>query len=613
MTADAVAQRAWQRWGRGAMMAAGWLALLLAATTVFIVWYIGRERFIYYWDFVHYQLTYQKLAGTLRVSAMGAVRSVVTSVRWDDYSDLPIAPLTPVAVLFGDGRLAYVLSISILYALPTILITAALARELAQVRVIGGSDARDFTKWVLPTAVVALCPQFWVPVLRGFPDVVGSATLTFGIMLYLRAPVTRRQFRSAIALGALLGFTVLLRRWYAYSIIGFFVAVGARELLLLWPVWRRERAVAIRDAKHGIVYVTLAGVVAVAIVFLVAWPSAVRMLTTDYRDVYSAYWTPQTAIQQLHTLADYFGVLWLAAVLIALVAVARTGRRDIAVFLGIDIVVTYAMFRRTQDFGMQHYYPLLIPALALIGLALINAVNRIRSTPSRVALVAGVILASVLNFLVVLDPSVGASVPGTAMLLPSRRGYPLRRNDLPALVQLLNRIDTLVGSSDDSVYVLSSALGFSDATLRNAPMTLGKSVARPAGRILGTTHIDKRDGFPTAFFRAQYVIVTDPIGYHRPPSGQQVIGLLASQLLTNRRIGRAFRKLPGSVRLESGREVYIYQKERQLEAADVEALATKLAKAHPRHSARFAVTPEFVQAAVDAPPASRVHVQIAPN
>lgn len=586
---------------------AGWLLALTVGISAFVVWYVGREHFIYFWDFVHYQLNYQELARTLATGPVAAARDVVTSMRWDDYSDLPIAPLTPLTLVFGDGRLAYVLSIALLYALPTIVLITALARELKGSVTEAAPPAASALTWIVPGAVVALCPQLWVPVLRGFPDVIGTATLTLAMLLYLRRPAASRRLTNALALGALLGLTVLLRRWYAYSIIGFFAGAGLRELLLLRPVWRDGRRHVTREALRSVAYLALAGVTAVVLVFALAWPTAVRMLTTDYHDIYSAYRTPQTVLQQFGTLIGYFGLVWLAAVVVALIVVARRGRRDVALFLGVNMVVTYATFRRTQDFGMQHYYPLLVPALTLIGIALIHALARVRATRSRVLLTAGVLAAAAANFLIVLDPAAGRHVPGGPAFFASERGYPLRRSDLPEIASLLHRVDSLVGSSSDSVYVLASGLRFNDAILRNAPATLGSGVARGAERVLGTDHIDKRDGFPGSFFRAQYVIVTDPVAYHRAPEGQQVIGLLANQLLDDRGVGRAFHRLPGSIRLASGREVYIYEKDSHIQAADVEALATSLGDAHPRSRSRFVVTPQFVRAAAEAPPAATQH------
>ncbi len=589
---------AWQRSGsreqgdRLSGAAALSVLSLFAAVVAFVTWYVRRERFIYFWDFSHYQQRFSRFADTLTaVGPVNAAHALVTSVRWQDYNDLPIAPLAPVALAFGSGRLAYVLSVTLVWALPTVLVVALLARSLA--RGSAASDGADgvgagrILSWLLPVAVVALCPQFWLPVLRGYPDVAGLGVLAAAFLLYLRNPLEQQRIWRLVVLGCLLGGAVLLRRWYAYAVVGFFVAAVAREAMLLWNHWRRERAGAVVRARQVAARLAVVGVIAVAFVFAAAGPQAVKMATTNYSVIYSGYQLSQGAFEKLRTLVDYFGALGLAVVVAALVAAARRQRGDLALFFGLHLAVTYVLFRRTQAFDIHHYYSLLLSALPLVGMLVVNWSARLRSATARVAFASAVLGFGAINFMVVLVPAVGAAVPRDTVVLPAAREGPLRRGDLPAIASLLRRLDHLTAGSSDSIYVVASGLTFNDAVLRNAPSALGDDVAEVAGRVLGTSHIDMRDGFPNNFVRAQYAVATRPVEYHRPPEAQQDVGLLASQLFERRGVGRSFQRLPGTVTLGDGATVYLFEKVRPFDVADVEALGRELGAGHPAYASLF--------------------------
>ena len=66
------------------------LAILANA---FAVYFVTQEHYVYFWDWSYYWLMSQELSVSLMHHPMSALRSLITSVRNDDYNLLPVLPL----------------------------------------------------------------------------------------------------------------------------------------------------------------------------------------------------------------------------------------------------------------------------------------------------------------------------------------------------------------------------------------------------------------------------------------------------------------------------------------------------------------------------------------
>jgi hypothetical protein len=108
-------------------------------------------------------------------------------------------------------------------------------------------------------------------------------------------------------------------------------------------------------------------------------------------------------------------------------------------------------------------------------------------------------------------------------------------------------------------------------------------------------NVDKRDGFPFPLFKAQYVIVSDPIGYHLAPQDQRVVGLFAEQILKDEQIGKAYEKLPYVFSLENGSKVYIYKKTENFDPEALRRLSDTFVELYPAYREKFELTPETIR------------------
>ena len=154
------------------------------------------------------------------------------------------------------------------------------------------------------------------------------------------------------------------------------------------------------------------------------------------------------------------------------------------------------------------------------------------------------------------------------------------RNDIKEIERLFKVLEGLLTDPRDRVYVLASSYNLNQDVLGSAYMSWNryKEVSR---RILPTSNVDKRDGFPQPLLTAQYVIIGSPQQYAVGEKDQRVVGVPAELILTRQGIGTSFERLPYKFVIEDNVKVYIYKKVRPLSDADLNDLSERLRKYYP--------------------------------
>lgn len=570
------------------------------ASAAFVTWFVGQERYLYFWDFVQYHWLHEDFGVKLRGSPVWALGSLIYSIGQYEYNLLPVVLLSPFHLLFGDGRLAYILAVTLVYGISAIVLFSVLVGRISRDALSGIEQVGATWALLVPVVVLTLLPQFWVPVLAGYVDVAGLGVVFLILILYLRQDPLSIGYRRAVAIGLLLCLLIALRRWYAYWVVGFLVAAGVRAA---WHAWRSAQS-GTASPLRAVKYVIVMGFTGAAAFFVIAHSLALRMLTTNYADVYSAYRTSETRLEQLQQLYGHFGLLTLSmAALGAALALADKRLRAIAAFLLLQFIVSYALFSRVQDMSVQHFYLVLATVAIFSTLFALCVLVRLHKPQFRAAWLLLVASIGLANFLSVLYPPAEALRDKAGALLPAITSYPKTRNDLHEVHRLLTVLNELTQPSGARVYVLSSSHTLNSHMLARASAVAGPPLHELRQRIFHTHDVDKRDGFPVQLLEASYVVVTDPIGYHLAPKDQMVIGAIATQLLEQRGAGRAFEKLAWEFTLDRGEKVYLYRKRRPFEIAELDELEQIFLRRYPDRVAQFTIDPMRKRKATDAAPA----------
>jgi hypothetical protein len=201
----------------------------------------------------------------------------------------------------------------------------------------------------------------WSPVLRGFPDVLGVLVIGSILLLHFAKPLAEQRWAHLVTTGLLHCLLVLLRRYYSFWVVAFFPALTVAQCLDIYQrhdgVWKLYVAT-IRNA-------VVIGVTFTIALFVIATPLILRILHTDYSDIYSAYKSSSSLLEAAEKLFSYFGWSVIICGLVGLTWLTmRKDTRVVGSFLIMQSFIVFWLFLRTQDFSQQHYY-LLIPGIAL--------------------------------------------------------------------------------------------------------------------------------------------------------------------------------------------------------------------------------------------------------
>ncbi|MBZ9854512.1 hypothetical protein LB566_11925 [Mesorhizobium sp. CA13] len=534
---------------------AAYIGTVLLGVTLCSV-YISLEDSVYYWDFAAYFNTFNREGTLLVKSPLEWLSHLGTSIEIDDYSAAILVPLMPFQILFGGSRFSYIAGIVTVYLVPTALLIGRMSYLEA---VSGMSSSRGwFAIWI----AVFLYTPFWAATLRGLPDIGGCFALAAASWFLWKSKfLTREPVISAICVGASLWLAFMLRRWYAYGVIG--VAISA-ALFCLLQVARDRDFSALRKAMLG-------SVCAIAVILGSAWnfqlPLIARILNTSYGDLYSGYRTD--LVTQLGDMGSRLScVNWLLILLGLYFSVARGNR--FALFCAVASVLTFFLFTRTQDPDRHHSMPMflwLFPAYAQAIVAIVSMpALRARWSTAIIAIVAG------LAFLGTFFPIGRQLLSPVSVVFAREATLPLHLDNLPEYRRLIADLVGKMGAKD-RFSVFASGPIMSDSLLFGMNRGLFPYVG-------WSCQVDSRDQFVPEVLKSRYVVVTDRPVTHLQSGAQLCVTIPNHQIFEGTGIGAAYKRID-TYRLSSGVTGYLYEQVRPVSKSELDALYSEFKKKYP--------------------------------
>jgi len=589
------------------LITGGAVLIFILLSNVFMYWYVSQEETIYTWDYSGYWTSSRNVSDFLRGNERksagppsnasevsdsgpisnepeqtmpdpGAIAALIRSIRFAEYNVAFSVPVAPVMAVFGGSRMVYELSLLNTYAL------ASLILLIVAVRSSGGNDVTRWPNWwpILPVVIVMCFVPFWVPILRGYVGVSVAVTNLAVLWLYFRQPVREISTMSLSVIGVFLLAGVILQRWNAYWVVGFFVMACADGV---WELIRNRRFNAVeifRSMRAPIV----SGFVAFFLFAVIAWPKVVRIVTTDYADIYSAFQEDDGLISALLRQVDAFGAGIFALILVSFIFLTvRAPTRRVALLLGIQLLYVFLHFSSTQTMGPHQYFLLLPGLLVILSLGLASAISsNIRPIAISGASAAALVLVfGMASGNAVFVPSDDSAYLSRSRLLSQSYRPPLVSNDLDEFKRLAQYVDELMADAPEKqgIYVLSGSATLNAVHFKTITASTGTPF-NSAARVLGSSVVDKRDGFPRGILRAHIVISSDPIQLmSRRPSDQQVIQVPADRMFKRTGIGAAFERLPVTFRLDGEVDAVVFRRFRPSTVEEIADLSEGLRKFYP--------------------------------
>ena len=561
------------------------ITILLSVVFVnaFTVYFIKQERYIYNWDMLAYWDPYVEIGRSLLVSPLSAIKSILLTVRYSDYNDLPVVPLLPFYYIFGETRLGYILAISNIYLLPSILILTYISE-----RIVGSyRQGVDLTVFSLIFVTILIFGPLWIPSLRGYPDVLGLIFIGLVLLIYMGTPLEKQNVVLLLLTAVFLFIMALNRRYYNFWVEGFFVAAFLERFSSMLASGTRNY----REYLNLIKNLFIIAVVFILLGVVITGPMIKRQLTTDWAEIYGAYQQSSSWLERCLEFPKHFGLLYSALAIIGLVISIRIKRiRQFAIFLTLQTVVTIIAFTRVQSFDF-HQYLLICPAFLIFTAVFVDrSVSFLRGPLPRLVFIVLYLVFIVSMFAYSLIP--GFSVPRQMVFLyPTELYKPLVRDDLKEINRLLEYIERLSADKPGaSFYLLSSSALWNSSILQTAVKEKYKDPATMP-KINTTSDVDKRDGFPLQFFTSRYVIVAEPPQYHLNKKNQQIITLPSEKILKKEGIGLNYKELPESFDLDKNIILHVYEREKPPDYASIRSTLNDFLTYYPRMADRYDVLP----------------------
>ena len=343
-------------------------------------------------------------------------------------------------------------------------------------------------------AVMVLWPMFLWPATHGMPDAFG---LTFAAVIALLCADYRFEtlpWPRLLAIFAATFALILTRRWYMFWILAFYAVY---VLAVLVGAVRRKTLGS--TLKHMLLF----GVPSAVIIVGALLPTFKTILTTDYADIYGAYYGGgfgNNCLGQLRTQ----GLIWLvlcAAGLVWLLYCRST--RVQAIVAAAASLGAMVLFTRTQSLG-DHQSLILAPFYLLMLFGLCAKLTQQKAKPWLRNAAAGVLAVFlVVNF-------------GNALRLPGKNVQTLalssesldltRRTDL-AQMRAVTDFVLEHCTEDQTVYINMDSNGYSGTTFAYS------DPAHPQLQtmILWESSVPSTHGFPTGIWTSEYVMVTNRV------------------------------------------------------------------------------------------------------
>lgn len=342
--------------------------------------------------------------------------------------------------------------------------------------------------------VMVLWPMFLWPATHGMPDAFG---LTFAAVIALLCADYRFEtlpWPRLLAIFAATFALILTRRWYMFWILAFYAVY---VLAVLVGAVRRKTLGS--TLKHMLLF----GVPSAVIIVGALLPTFKTILTTDYADIYGAYYGGGFGNNCLGQLCTQ-GLIWLvlcAAGLVWLLYCRST--RAQAIVAAAASLGAMVLFTRTQSLG-DHQSLILAPFYLLMLFGLCAKLTQQKVKPWLRNAAAGVLAVFlVVNF-------------GNALRLPGKNVQTLalssesldltRRTDL-AQMRAVTDFVLEHCTEDQTVYINMDSNGYSGTTFAYS------DPAHPQLQtmILWESSVPSTHGFPTGIWTSEYVMVTDRV------------------------------------------------------------------------------------------------------
>lgn len=545
--------------------------IVIVISILQIYYFIDQEMNIYVWDYTAYWNTwiyYTNNYDYFYQILPSIIRSIAQSA---EYNDSPILLLWLSKYLPFSMRVNYILGIYLLIYLPIVYLLFVIIKQIYK-------EIFNHVRQNIFICLLCFYPPLWMPILRGYLDIIGIIPVLLAIIFCIKNDLSNDKplyiVRNIFMLTLLLWFPIILRRWYIFSVLALYICLPFLNIFLY-------QNFSFRKIVITVALFILSGVFMVFCIIFAQNAFFIALIMNNYSQIYSAYSEPFYS-----SYISIYNKVGLLVLFLFLVGCYSAAKRSISshitvfnIFCLAMLLVSFNTFIYIQTMGLHHASIFSIFIFLTFWSGCIYVDEKLKSLG----------LSKYLTFILVwfaifyitfnesrIRPKALISeeliLVKKLSVLPEFK-FPLYIDDA-YIEEYLSLIDVLQKNvkRNENIVVLGSNQALTSSVLlklSNFQLPV-KSIA----------HIDFRDEIDLDTLRSDYVVVTDPPLIHRI-NYQCVVTIPSIQFLEHRGIGKAYKRLSDSFKLDDNTVAYIYEKEREINMVDIDVLLKDLSKCHP--------------------------------
>ncbi|WP_275155810.1 hypothetical protein [Citrobacter koseri] len=414
---------------------------------------------------------------------------------------------------------------------------------------------------------------FWKPIVRGYPDIIAMIPLLLAFIAANKNPASQSiNIKNALFIGCMLWLPFLFRRWYAYTIVSFYVVVPLIDI-----VWSNNKSY-FKAAYYTCINYLIAGVTSICLVLLFQKELAVNVFNTDYANIYSAYSLP--FLDSLNKTLYHYGLLFIAISIlcITLSSVFIKESRKLLASTTLMLIVSYILFTKTQAPGYQHEIPFATWLIIPVIIAFNQKLKAIKDKNIKALLCIIVILiSSTYTITSLIRSSLSSNLH--ASIFP-QKVYPLTLNNYDNYLDMVDYLIKLTVTKErKSFSVISSGYALNQDLIKY----MAKGRLDRAFQV--TPDVDLRDGMPARSLLSDYLVVTTPPDIHLP-QGQNVIKTTAENILSGKGIGSHYSEI-ARFTLSSNHTGIIFEKKTAFNKNDIDQYISQFTHIYPEWENKY--------------------------
>lgn len=522
------------------------------------------------WDHATYWLTTLGQKEALLTKTIGEnLSDVYYSINHDDYNLLPSLLLQPFFMWSNGDFFHYGMAILTVGVIPAYILYVLLYRKIYK-------EKKSNWKYLLLFLIPFLTtPLIYGSVLDGYLDIIGVIPIL--IIFYYTYGYDFETFdlKRTIILALCFLFTIILRRYYVYFTVSYFISIAIvyiiRKLLVgnnckLW-----------KQAKN----VFIIGISFSSVILLFFHEMIEHIIKGNYGTAYSAYLDGGLFIQ-MWDLITKLGIVVAILFVVATVYlwVRKKESREFIAILVLNMVITILLFNSIQTMDQHHYYTIIFNIVIMISMFMVELARNIRKSYNRRLYQVGLVFVCLIQFMTY---SVALfRIPQTGVPVFTKTYFTYHDGYRKALKPVMDYTQEMIEKNPElSIYTIASSSVYNNETFANYNLPDVKL----RSKFVATPNVDLRDGFSNQIYNATYVYLVTPIQHHLDLKDQQVVEVLwnaiekDTPIRSNYELEKEF-ELPGA-------GLKIYKKIEDYTLEDKEYLKDQFHKSYPDNKELF--------------------------